>query len=259
MEQLTIDNFSHKVIQASFDYPVLVQFWAPWCGPCHGLTNTLEQIEGKKEYPIRFYGLDVDQYTDLALQYKVMGLPHTKIFISGYELDHFSDPLPGQEIEWFIKNALVLPAILKYSHFTATVNAGYIQDLESDASKSRRKDVYDLTLARYYFFHDLAKSRAYLEEIPDESDQFEDRLFIRDLYPLMTVEFAHDGVQKKLWAAKNSLIKKNFESTYQFLLQANRINADNPSDFPRIVLQAFRQFLGGDHELNRKYQSQVSE
>lgn len=256
MEQVTNENFYEEVIKASFDYPVLVQFWAPWCGPCHGLTRTLEQIEDNQQFPVKFTGLDVDRFTDLALQFKIMGVPHTRIFVSGHPLDQFSDPLPAQEIELFLINALILPALLRYSHYSDQMETELVSNLENRADGSLRKEVYFLTLAKYYIFQDPDKSKQYLDRIPDESDQFEDRLFIRDLFPLLDTDFSPTPADKKLWAAKNAFLRKNFESTWQFLLQANRMTSDTQIDAPRAILMAFRRFLGPDHELNRKYHSQ---
>ena len=184
MRQVDAGNFYQDVIKASYARPVLVQFWAPWCGPCHGLTATIDQVAKEHSYPIEMVGLDVDQYTDIALEYKVMGVPHTKIFVSGYPMDEFSDPLPASEISLFIENALVIPHVLMYSHYKNAEESGFIADLEKRVLKSSRRDVYLLTLARHYFFTDLEKSKQYLNMIPDQSDQFEDRLFIQDLYEL---------------------------------------------------------------------------
>lgn len=258
MEQITNENFYEKVIRASFDYPVLVQFWAPWCSPCHGLSRTLEQIEKEQQFPVKFTGLDVDRFTDLALEYKIMGVPHTRIFVSGHALDQFSDPLPAHEVKLFITNALIIPALLRFSHYSDQIETELVRNLEEHAARSRRKDVYNLTLAKYYIFEDAEKSKQYLDQIPDESDQFEDRLFIRDLYPLLNTDFSPTPTDKKLWAAKNAFLRKNFESTWQFLLQATRISLGSPSDTARTILMAFRRFLGEDHELNRKYNSQYT-
>ena len=259
MDQVTTNNFYREVIEASYDQPVLVQFWAPWCGPCHGLTATLDQVADQGHFPIKFTGLDVDRHTDTALQYKVMGVPNTKVFVSGNPVDEFSDPLPLNEIRIFLRNSLMLPHILNYSHYQGNVSPIKIQDLEKEVDSSRRKAHYFLTLARYYFFSDLTKSKHYLEKIPDQTDQFEERLFIKDLYVLMDIEYAPDPVIEKLWAARNALKKKNFESTYQFLLQANKIGQHDKSELPRMALVGFHRFLGPFHELNRKYKSQFDQ
>lgn len=252
------ERFYDEVIAPSYQNLVVVDFWAPWCGPCHQLLRSFGEIEESKQYPVLFKKLNVDTYTDTALDQKIMGVPHTKIFGSGFAIDDFSDPLPPQELHWFLQNALLMPLILRYSHFSDLdiPVEQYLAGLEEATEHSRRKDVYSLTLAKYYLSKDPEKSRKYLEMIPDESVHFEDKLLLRELFSLTDQDFVSTPFGKKIWAARNSLKKQNYESTYQFLIQAARIGDSAETDNARLLLLAFRQFLEDHHELNRKYKTQ---
>lgn len=260
MQDIRGDDFYNEVINPSYKGVILVEFWAPWCGPCRGLMAILEEIEKSEQYPVRFKKMNVDEYVDTALEQKVMGVPHTKIFVSGHQISSFSDTMSKHDIELWLKASLLIPLIFKYSHFQSLEIpvAEYVQDLENAASGGLQGNWYALLLAQYFLTEDQDSGKKYLEQIADESEFFEDKLFLRELYQLVQTKYGADPAGRKLWAARNALLKRNFESTYQFLLQAARI--ENPDqEKAKLMLVAFRQYLGNDHELNRKYQSQFDQ
>ena len=78
--KITADNFEEEVVKS--DVPVLVDFWAPWCGPCQMLTPIIEEaaaeIQGAKIGKV-----DVDEQAELARQYKVMSVPTLMVFKNG--------------------------------------------------------------------------------------------------------------------------------------------------------------------------------
>lgn len=260
MKEIRGDDFYEEVINPSYGQLVLVEFWAPWCGPCKGLMQMMEAIEQSRQFPILFKKLDIDRYTDIALDHKVMGVPHTKIFASGQPIASFSDSMSKPDIELWIKSAMVLPSILRFSHFRDwdVPVSEYIDDLQNNGRPVIFQDWISLVLAKYFLIHDTSKGIQFLEEISDESEYFEDKLLLRDLYKLTETEFESHPFYRKMWAAKNSLLKMNFESTYQFLLQAARIQ-DPVNEDAKLALVAFHQYLGSHHELNRKYQSQYDQ
>ena len=75
------DNFEAEVINS--ELPVLVDFWAPWCGPCKMLGPVVEQLAGEYEGKVKVCKCNVDDNTDLAIEYGVSSIPAVKIFKGG--------------------------------------------------------------------------------------------------------------------------------------------------------------------------------
>jgi thioredoxin 1 len=79
--ELRDENFEHEVLQA--DGPVVVDFWAPWCGPCHAVEPILRQLEEEHGSRVKFGKLDVDQNFSTASHYDVLSLPTAILFEGG--------------------------------------------------------------------------------------------------------------------------------------------------------------------------------
>ncbi len=83
--ELTEDNFEVEVIQAST--PVVVDFYAPWCGPCKMLAPALEQLAGEFAGRLKFTKANVDETPDLAASFEVSGVPTLMLFHGGKVVD----------------------------------------------------------------------------------------------------------------------------------------------------------------------------
>jgi len=78
---LTISNFEAEVIKS--DIPVLVDFWAPWCGPCQMIAPHLEQLAGEYLGKMKVCKLNVDDASEIATRYAIMSIPALIIFKEG--------------------------------------------------------------------------------------------------------------------------------------------------------------------------------
>lgn len=94
-----LNDFEQDVIKQSADKPVLVDFWAPWCGPCKMLAPALEELAGKADGKWAFVKVNVDEKPELASQYGVRGIPNVKLFKAGEVADEFTGVRPADQIE----------------------------------------------------------------------------------------------------------------------------------------------------------------
>lgn len=106
-------NFMVDVLDASRDLPVIVDFWATWCGPCKTLTPVLERVVTAQKGRVKLVKIDIDQNRELVAQLTRMGLPMQSVptivaFWQGQIADTFSGALPESEIKRVVEGLLKL-------------------------------------------------------------------------------------------------------------------------------------------------------
>ncbi|MDA3900388.1 MAG: thioredoxin [Spirochaetes bacterium] len=97
---LNSDNFKKEVEES--ELPVLVDFYADWCGPCRMIAPVIEKLAGKYEGKVKIAKLDVDSASDIAQKFDVSGIPTVILFKNGKAADRFSGALPENAIDDFI-------------------------------------------------------------------------------------------------------------------------------------------------------------
>lgn len=96
------DGFMRDVIEASREVPVIVDFWAPWCGPCKTLGPMLEKLVRQSGGKVRMVKINVDENQQLAGQFRVQSIPAVYAFKDGRPVDGFMGALPESQLKQFI-------------------------------------------------------------------------------------------------------------------------------------------------------------
>jgi putative thioredoxin len=127
----TLATFEKDVIEASTLAPVLIDFWAPWCGPCKTLGPMLEKLEVEYAGKWKLAKVNVDENQELAAHFQVRSIPHVVAFVDGRPVDQFIGVLPEGQLRQFIDG--LIPDVVETERRAA----------QEALAEGRRDEAYD--------------------------------------------------------------------------------------------------------------------
>ncbi len=102
IKDVTTDSFMADVLEASKSTPVIVDFWAPWCGPCKQLGPVIENAVAAAKGAVTLAKMDIEKYPDVAGQMRIQSIPAVVAFVDGKPADAFMGAKPAGEVQAFI-------------------------------------------------------------------------------------------------------------------------------------------------------------
>ncbi|XOV93516.1 MAG: thioredoxin [Bacteroidota bacterium] len=252
---MDIKAFELQVVEQSKTTPVLVDFWAPWCGPCQVIGPVLEELVTEAQGKWKLVKVNVDESQELAAKFGVRGIPNIKLFIDGKVTSEQTGALPKYQMEKWLEEQIPDPRTAELNSILRRLQQGEsnaLIELSSFVGQHPDFDEAKVVLAEHVVLSDPEKARQLTEDIAHK-EIFLDRLTnINDLAELISTQFdTNGGVSEKLANAQSLLKKGEMEKALEEIIDSVRVNKSFNNDLPRRSAIAIFNVLGPSHEITR--------
>jgi len=264
-------DFNKDVIESSDNIPVVIDFWAEWCGPCRMLSPTLEKLAGQAAGKWKLVKINTEEFPQIAAQFRVRSIPSVKMVYQKSILAEFTGALPEHQIrKWLQDN---LPASEDendskeaYEKYLKDGNRDKAREVLANMVNGNTDDKDRLALlAMLYLPDDLDKAGQYMKTLSEEPKyEIEQQTFetIQHLIKVannkVRVTGNNDSVVAEYKAGAQLLSENNFEGALERFIDCLIKDRSMDNEGPRKACIAIFTLLGNEHPVTRQYRRRFS-
>jgi putative thioredoxin len=276
MKDVSAKDFATEVIARSATVPVVVDFWAPWCGPCRVLGPVLEAAVAAMGGRVELAKINTDENQELAQQYQIQGIPAVKAFRDGKVVAEFVGAQPAPQIKRFLDQLAPPPGVAALASAEAAVKAGDLAAAEPQL-RALLEDATAANRARLLLAGLLAdanradEARAQLTAIDPRSPEAMEIPAVERRLELGADAVAYGGEAKA--RADLAADPKNLEARYalasalaargefaealEHFLDIAARNRKFKDDGARLAMLSLFDRLGPEHDLTRDFRRRL--
>jgi putative thioredoxin len=261
MSMHDIVDFPRDVLARSRVLPVVVDFWAEWCGPCRVLGPVLESLAEAAGGAWELKKLNTEDFPDIATQYGVQSIPCVMLFMDGRVVDEFVGALPEQAVLAWLDKALPDPFAHDVARAELLHAGGQVEDaraiLEMVLDARPSHEAASVLLAATLFFADRARALALVASI-ETGPAAERAEAIRQFAALLSAldepqALAEGPMRDQYREALNALGRMDFTAALERFIEVLRRDRYYMNDSARKACIAIFKFLGEDHDTTRAF------